>query len=143
MAAKTTTRRALIRGAGIAAALAAAPIVASAMPLPSTIEAQWQSRCQAFYVLANDPDDDQEKAAWDRIDAAEIAILNNPGASIRAAELRLWVAFDHVDHSYEAVPERDRAIEQGDVAYLLKIRDNLDWHEKMIFAAILNLRGEG
>jgi hypothetical protein len=142
MVANTTTRRALMRGAGITAVLAAAPVVASAMPLPSAIEADWRSRCQAYRILAADPDDKEKNDALDRIEAAEIAILNNPDTSVRAAELRLWIAFESVDHSYNAIPERNRAIEQSDVAYLLTIRENLDWHEKMIFAAILNLRGE-
>lgn len=126
-----------------AAVATAVPVVASAMPLAPTIEHHWQKRCQAFRVLANDPSNDEENSAWRHIDAAEVAILDSPDISARAAELRLWVAFNHQDYSYEAVPERDRAVEQGDVAYLLTMRDNLDWHEKMIFAAILNLRGEG
>ena len=135
------SRRALIGGAGLAAVLVASPVVASATPPLSNIEQQWQSRCQAFLVLANDPDDDEEKVAWDRIDAAEVAILHSPDNSTQATELRLWVAWSHADMSRVAGPV-SRLVSQGDVPALLSIQPDLDWHEKLLFAAILNLRGE-
>ena len=105
------------------------------------IEQHWQDRCAAYREFEADPDvlADNERANdyWDRIDVTEIAILNSPDTSIRAAELRLWVAWSHGEGGNRA------AVSQGDVPALIAIRSSMDWQEKLIFAAILNLRGEG
>jgi hypothetical protein len=138
-----TIRRALIGGAGLGgAALIAPAIVATASrPTGVLIERHWQDRCAAYREFDADPDvlDDNERANdyWDRIDVSENAILNSADTSVRAAELRLWVAWSHCDETNRG------AVAQGDVPALLRIHDALDWHEKLIFAAILNLRGEG
>lgn len=136
-----TTRRTLIAGTGLAAVLAAAPIAARALPTCAGIEEHWRDRCTTYREFDADPAvlDDNERANdyWDRIDAAESAILNSPDTSIRAAELRLWVAWSHCDETNRT------AVAQGDVEALHRIRRSLDWHEKLIFTAILNLRGEG
>jgi hypothetical protein len=136
-----TTRRDLIAGTGIAAVLAAAPVRARALPTIANIEKHWLDRCIAYREFEADPVvlDDNERATdyWDRIDAAEIAILNSPDTSTRAAELRLWVAWSHCDET------KREAVAQGDVPALRRIHSDLDWHEKLLFAAILNLRGEG
>jgi hypothetical protein len=138
-----TSRRALIGCAGLAAIGAAIPLAASALLANSAIERHWRDRCAAYREFEADPDvlDDEERANafWDRIEATEVAILNSADVSPRAAELRLWVAWAHTDHGAQL----DNLVAQGDVASLLKVRDHLDWHEKLIFAAILNLRGEG
>lgn len=135
-----TTRRSMIAGTGIAAMLATMPTAASGLPAIASIERHWRDRCSAYREFEADPVvlDDNERANdyWDRIDATEIAILNSPDASTRAAELRLWIAWSHCDG-------RNReGVAQGDVQALRRVHSSLDWHEKMIFAAILNLRGE-
>ncbi|MGJ3629835.1 hypothetical protein AB5I41_28930 [Sphingomonas sp. MMS24-JH45] len=66
-----------------------------------------------------------------------MAILNNPDTSTRAAELRLGLAWSHCDETNRT------AAAQADVSALRDIHASLNWHEKLIFAAILNLRGEG
>lgn len=134
------TRRSIIAGTGIAAVLAAMPIAAPALPM-SNIEKHWRDRCIAYREFEADPEalNDSERANdyWDRIDAAEVAILNSPDTSNRAAELRMWVAWSHCDETNRT------AVAQADVPALRGIHASLDWHEKLIFAAILHLRGEG
>jgi len=107
----------------------------------AAIEQHWEDRCAAYREFEADPDvlADNERANdyWDRIDVTEIAILNSLDTSIRAAELRLWVAWSHCDG------RKRPSVSQGDVPALIAIRASLDWHEKLIFGAILNLRGEG
>lgn len=135
------TRRTLIGSAGLTAVVAAVPFAASAVPDPSNIEQHWQARCTAYREFDADPlvldDDERANGYWNRIDAAEIAILNSPDTSRRATELRLWVAWSHCDEANRT------AVAQGDVPTLRRVHASLDWHEKLIFAAILNLRGEG
>ncbi|WP_375249260.1 hypothetical protein [Sphingomonas sp.] len=136
-----TTRRALVGGVGLAAVALVGPAAASKLPKASSIEGHWQTRCAAYREFEADATvlDDNERANdyWDRIDATEIAILDSPDTSIRAAELRLWIAWSHCD-------DRNReGVAQGDVQALRRVHSSLDWHEKLIFAAILNLRGEG
>ncbi|MEH3099813.1 hypothetical protein [Sphingomonas adhaesiva] len=135
------TGRSMVAGTGIAAMLVAVPTAASSLPAISSIEKHWRDRCIAYREFEADPValDDTERANdyWDRIDAAEVAILNNPDTSTRAAELRLWVAWSHCDETNRT------AVSQADVPALRGIHASLDWHEKLIFAAILNLRGEG
>ncbi len=138
-----TTRRALIGGVGLAGVALVAPAIAAtaSRQTGAFIERHWQDRCAAYREFDADPNvlDDNERANdyWDRIDVTEEAILNSPDTSVRAAELRLWVAWSHCDETNHG------AVAQGDVPALLRIRDALDWHEKLILAAILNLRGEG
>lgn len=136
------TRRAVFGTAGLAGVALMVPsiAVATASPASSEIERQWHDRCVAYREFEGDPDvlEDNERANeyWDRIDATEIAILNSADSGTRATELRLWVAWSHCDETNRP------AVAQGDVPALLSIRHRLDWHEKLIFAAILNLRGE-
>ena len=131
-----TSRRSLLTG-GAAAIATSAVCIASA---PDSIEYHWQARRQAFQEFEADALvlDDAVTAQnyWDRVDAAEMAILNSPDTSPRATEIRLWVAWWHTDVTHR------EAVSQGAVAALLPIRNDLDWEEKLIFAAILNLRGE-
>lgn len=115
-------------------------------PLPAVppvqyadIEQAWADRCTTYREFDADPDllNDHERANdyWDRIDVAENAILSSPAAGIRAAELRLWVAWSHCQPSFSG------AVAQGDALAIQRQHDDLDWHEKLIFAAILDLRG--
>ena len=135
-----TNRRSILAGAGIATVLAGLPVAAPALP-SSSIEKHWRDRCIAYREFEADPivlaDNERANDYWDRIDAAEVAILNNPDTSTRAAELRLWVAWSHCDETNRT------AVAQADVPVLRGMHASLDWHEKLIFAAILNLRGEG
>lgn len=136
-----TSRRALIGGIGVVAIASTAPFATAAQSYSSSIEKHWQDRCTAYREFEADPVvlDDHERANdyWDRIDAAEIAILNSHDKSTRATELRLWLAWSHCDG-------RNReGVAQADVQALRRVHSSLDWHEKLIFAAILNLRGEG
>lgn len=144
--ASPTTRRALLRAVTIAPVALAAPGLATTVTLPRTggdIERHWQDRCAAYRAFNADDatytDPDREWAYWDRIDAAEAGILNSPENGARAAEVKLWVAWSH----YPNTGDRDPDIAQGNVPALRAVRDDMDWHEKLIFAAILNLRGEG
>lgn len=116
-------------------------------PAPRSIEDIWQDLCRAYTAFNADPKwEDAEVAAsyFDRIDKAEMDIVEHPCATRRAAEIRLWIAL-----RYTATSSVSRqgsriahAIEQGDAAPIIAARDELDWQEKLIFAAILNLRGE-
>lgn len=120
-----------------------APLIHSGAGMTLTpdlpIDQIWQDRCTTFRAFENAPpmEDESAIAYWDRRNEAEVAILASPDTSARAAEIRLWVAWSHYD-------ETDRTeVWLGDAAALLPIRDDLDWNEKLLFAAILNLRGEG
>jgi hypothetical protein len=146
MAAQTqTTRRALIGGAGLAGVALMAPAIAAAAvnSADKQIEQHWQERCRAYRAFETDPEvpDDDERAQgyWDRIDAAEIGILNSTSNTQRAAEIALWVAWSHAHPSTAGNPA---AVDQGDFAALRAVFRRLDWHEKMMFRALAALRGE-
>lgn len=131
---------AAIVGGGIALAGEAK----SATPTDHEIERHWQDRARAYrefeadlYVL---DDDDAATPYWDRIDAAEIAILASTSTTPRANEIRLWVAWSHAPSSSAAAG--DALVAQGAYTELRSVQRRFDWHEKLIFAAIGNLRGE-
>ena len=134
-----TSRRALMGAAGLAVMAATTVPAAALLPL-SEIERHWQQRCRAYREFEADPfvleDDNRAKSYWARIDAAEIAILESSDSSARATEIRLWTAWSHTDR------ELAEAIMQGDVATLRPRYADFDWHEKLLFTAILALRGE-
>lgn len=141
--AQDTTRRALLGGAGIAAALAAAPITAAATaaqsdPRLEALFADWQ-RCRNAIENSGDlADDDADQPYWDRIDAAEIAILNAPDATPRLATMRLWIALQHSILGKEAT----MAINNVDLAYFLARAETYDWNERHIINAIAALGGQ-
>lgn len=143
-----TSRRALFGGAGLIAAAALAkcgstPAYADA-DHDALIEKHWNARCAAFRGFEDDPltpdDNDRSNFYWDTIEEAEVAILESRSTSLRAAEIRLWVGWSLTDHP--GIAGVDLAVRTGDIASLLPIRHWLEWHEKMLFSAILNLRGE-
>ena len=142
-----TTRRALFAVAGLASLAIVTPALA-AVAGPSDdadIERHWHARAQAYREFEADPhvldDDDAADPYWARIDAAEIAILNSPASTPRAAEIRLWVAWSHARSS--SLAGSDVLVAQGNYEALQNAQPRFDWHEKLIFAAIGNLRGEG
>lgn len=141
-----TSRRALLGGAGLAMMAVTAPIARARRSSGSDIERHWRERCLAYREFETDPDvpDDAERTQdyWDRIDVAEIAILNSPDRTLRAAELRLWVAWSHNGPSHYQGSDAGPLVAQGDFAALQMLRPQLDWSEKMLLAAIGNLRGE-
>ncbi len=106
-------------------------------------ERHWQDRCAAFREFEADARvlDDQEAqdSYWGRIDAAEIAILASTFRTRRTAELQLWIAWSHYRPSSSTIK---KLVMQGDYAALTRRRGDLDWNEKMLFAAITTLRGE-
>lgn len=142
-----TSRRALFGGAGVIAVAALAKCgstPAYAADHDALIEKHWDARCAAFRGFEDDPltpdDNDRSNFYWDTIEEAEIAILESSSTSLRAAEIRLWVGWSLTDHP--RIAGVDLAVRTGDIASLLPIRHRLEWHEKMLFSAILNLRGE-
>ena len=134
------SRRTLLGGGGLAV-MAVAVVPAAARAHMPDIERHWQERARAYREFEADPSvlDDElyAKPYWDRIDAAEEAILGSRDTSARATEIRLWTAWSHTDR------ELAEAITQGDVAALRARYADFDWHEKLLFTAILALRGEG
>jgi len=151
----TTTRRDMIRLATSAAAYAGGAAIVGggialageakgATPMDREIERHWQERARAYREFEADPhvldDDDAATPYWTRIDAAENAILASTSTTPRANEIRLWVAWSHAPSSSAAAG--DVLVAQGDYAELKKAQRRFDWHEKLIFAAIGNLRGE-
>lgn len=132
------TRRAMIGGAGLA--VLGVAVAATGPAAASEIERHWQERAQTYREFDADPvvlyDHESAKPYWARIDAAEEAILASTDSSTRATEIRLWTAWSHTDR------ELGTAITQGDTATLRAHFDDLDWHEKLLFSAILALRGE-
>jgi len=140
-----TTRRALFGAAGLASVAIVTPAIAAITHADTDIERHWHDRARAYREFEADPhvmdDDDAADPYWARIDAAEIAILNSPTSTPRAAEIRLWVAWSHTRSS--SVAASDVLVAQGDFAALQNAQPRFDWHEKLIFAAIGNLRGEG
>lgn len=142
-----TSRRALFGGAGLIAVAALAKCgstPAHADTDDAGIERHWSARCAAFRAFENDPltpdDTDRSNSYWDTIEELEIAILGSSDTSLRAAEIRLWVGWSAIGPS--AMNGVDLAVRTGDLPALRQMRHRLDWHEKMLFAAILNLRGE-
>lgn len=138
--ATTPTRRAMLGAAGLAIAAVALPAAASTFHRGAGIEQHWQDRAQAYRESEADPivldNDERSQSYWARIDAAEAGILASRDTSARANEIRLWTAWSHTDRVLAV------AIEQGDVATLLPRFASLDWHEQLLFTAILALRGE-
>lgn len=141
------SRRALFGGAGLIAVAALAncgSTPAHAATGDAGIERHWRARCAAFRAFEDDPltpdDTDRSNSYWDKIEEAEVAILGSSDTSLRAAEIRLWVGWSAIGPS--AMKGVDLAVRTGDLPALQKMRHRLDWHEKMFFAAILNLRGE-
>lgn len=142
------SRRAVIGGSGLIAMAALAkcgstPAYAAADD-DALIEKHWEARCAAFRAFEDDPltpdDNDRSNFYWDTIEEAEVAILGSSDTSLRAAEIRLWVGWSAIGPS--AMKGVDLAVRTGDLPTLRQMRRRLDWHEKMFFAAILNLRGE-
>jgi hypothetical protein len=143
-----TSRRSLFGGAGLIAVAALAKCGSTpahaAADHDALIEKHWDARCAAFRGFEGDPltpdENDRSNFYWDTIEEAEVAILESRSTSLRAAEIRLWVGWSLTNHP--RIAGVDLAVRTGDVASLLPIRHRLDWHEKMLFAAILNLRRE-
>ena len=114
---------------------------------PRPIQDAWQERCLAYACFEVDPDwEDAEVAAkyFKLIDAAEVEIANHPAVTPLAIELRLWIALSHAGTSCltRMASGVSVAIEQGDIDTLRAVHAELDWQEKLILIAILNLRGE-
>lgn len=145
----TTTRRDMLRLATSAAIVGGGIALPSeargASPADHAIEQHWRDRARAYREFEADPhvldDDDAALPYWDRIDAAEVAILAGPSVTARATEIRLWIAWSHSPKS-AATRQQDTSVAQGDFAALRTIQPRLDWHEKMLFVAIATLRGE-
>lgn len=135
------SRRTLLGGSGGLAVMAATAVPTAFRGSVSDIERHWQDRRRAYREFEADPrvlDDDQHASPyWARIEAAEEAILGSRDTGARATEIRLWTAWSHTDR------ELAEAITQGDVAALRPRYADFDWHEKLLFTAILALRGEG
>lgn len=111
------------------------------------LESLWQDRVSAYVDFEANPgwEDTEEAAAFfDRLDKAETAIIEHPNTTLRAAELRLWIALTHAGTSprTRAAGAVSTAIEQGNTAPLIAAYAELDFHEQAILIAILNLRGE-
>ena len=110
------------------------------MAAARSIEEIWQERRELFDAYCADDstfdDPAKDQSYWDRIDQTEVAILSHPDTSVRAAEIRLWIAWWHCN------PTRIDAVAVGHVEAHRRHHEKLDWHEKLIFAAILNIRGE-
>lgn len=140
----TMTRRAALTGAASASIIMAAGGAAAMIPTTrDEVERHWQDRCNAYRQFEADArvfhNPAVEAAYWRRIDAAEIAILASTFRTRRTAELQLWIAWLHSQPSSSVV---EALVTQGDYSTLAKMRGDLDWREKMLFAAIGTLRGE-
>jgi hypothetical protein len=140
----TMTRRTAMTGAVSASIIMAAGGAAAMIPTTrDEVERHWQDRCAAYRELEADErfldDDAVQEPYWRRIDAAEIAILASTFRTRRTAELQLWIGWSHYDPSSSTV---EKLVTQGDYAALAMMRGDLDWNEKMLFAAITTLRGE-
>lgn len=138
------TRRAALTGAASASIIMAAGGAAAMIPTTrDEVERHWQDRCAAYRELEADErfldSDPVQKPYWRRIDTAEIAILASTFRTRRTAELQLWIAWSHYDPSSSTI---ERLVTQGDYAALAAMRGDLDWNEKMLFAAICTLRVE-
>jgi hypothetical protein len=144
MGTTTMTRRAALTGAASASIIMAAGGAAAMIPTTwDEVERHWQDRCAAFREFEADDlaftDKAREQAYWTRIDAAEIAILATTFRTRRTAELQLWIAWSHYHPSSGAI---EKLVTHGVYADLARMRADLDWNERMIFAAISTLRGE-
>jgi hypothetical protein len=138
------TRRAALTGAASASIIMAAGGAVAMIPTTrDEVERHWQDRCAAFRELEADErflDNDAVQAPyWRRIDAAEIAILASTFRTRRTAELQLWIAWSHYQPSSRTI---EALVTHGAYADLARTRADLDWNERMLFAAISTLRGE-
>lgn len=114
----------------------------------AALERLWQDRCETLAQYDADDEALEDEAVnrsyWDRIEAAEDAIVAHPSISPHAVEMRMWIALFHGagSHITRIGGPVATAIQQGETAPLIAAYAELDFHEQAILIAILNLRGE-
>ncbi len=102
------------------------------------IEQAWKriKDAREAWNRAADDDDDAERQHWAIVDPAEALISSTAATSLRAAEIKLWIALLHT------VDDRDddRAVVTENVATLTALESGFDFIPRLIFATIRDLR---
>lgn len=133
-------RRNFIAFAPAVAVVAAAPAVAMAAAGPDhVIEAAWKARQTAFFAygkLVTNGDTPEEKALWNKIDAAEEVIRSSVAKTPRGVSIQLWTALYHDI----ITREEEEAINAGNFEALEAQDSNLDWSARLVLAALRSLR---
>ncbi|UUX99422.1 hypothetical protein [Sphingomonas sp. J315] len=143
---KPTTRRAAFGAIGsIAAAGLIAAHAAQATASPQ-IERLWSAtKAELLKIEALDIDDEAASIRhWNAVSALEQAVADHADKSIRASEIKLWIALNHSSgwgHCQTRATEF--MIAREDASVLRSILPDLDFDAKCIAYAILALRGEG
>ncbi|MEO6151666.1 MAG: hypothetical protein ABIT09_07780 [Croceibacterium sp.] len=141
----TTTRRALLKAAPLAAATLALPSAAlAASNSDAAIETAWNRRVEAFSVYnalpyseaPGEPYTPEEAAQWAIIDAAEDVIRATVATTPEGIAIQLWTQFSH------SVTARDdeAATQRRDLAHFEAQGDQLDWTERLTIAALRSLQ---
>lgn len=113
----------------------------------ATLIAAWDRRKAAYATYNALPLTDcpgtsytpAEQAELDIIDQAEAEILAAKAATPRGVEIQLWIAFSHMLTSRD----EDEAATREDIDWFASKGDALDWHDRFMVAAIINLRAMG
>lgn len=116
-------------------------------PPDASILAAWDRRKAAYAIYNALPLTDcpgasytpAEQAQLDIVDQAEAEILTDMVTTPRGVEIQLWIAFSHMLTSRE----EDAAATREDIDWFASKGDALDWHDRFMVAAIINLRAMG
>jgi len=141
-----TNRRSLL--ASIPAAALAVTIPATALAAnesDATIKAAWAQWLQtrADYNAAPVPEDDaqhkaqliEEQRQWAIMDEAEETIRATAATTPQGAQIQLWVALIHS----VTTREEEEAVLRRDLSAIAAFDHELDWHARLIVAAIRSL----
>ena len=116
------------------------------MTADAAIIEAWNARAVAFATLpglrstaTSDEDTPEEKAQWAIIDAAEQVIHAETATTPRGAELQLWTSLYYLFLGNEQVDATHRC----DLDWFLERAEDFDWSERLVFAALRSLRGQG
>lgn len=144
-----TTRRALLGGAGLAAAVAIVPAIAASTTTGNDAEllARWNMRQDLYaQACARGPwfyAETRSRELCVKHDAQEIPITSATAETVRGALAQAWLAWDaQGDVRTEADRKLAALIHSADFAALadLERRKQLDWDDTTMFAVIRSLR---
>ncbi|HWW56384.1 MAG TPA: hypothetical protein VN047_05795 [Sphingopyxis sp.] len=96
----------------------------------------WRAALAIYNVPRDRDDNDVERAAMDMICAQEGVIQQATAATPKGVEVQLWTFLEN-STSDQADNE---AIQRGDLDYFVSKGGDMDWHERLVVAAMASLR---
>ena len=130
-----TTRRALLGGAGLLASAVVIGATATAAEPHADLErlfAAWQASITRINDLNISLTPAEDEALWAVVDNAEEAIRASAAKSPRIAEMRLWIALQHMTTSYAD----SAACCSENLAALLANEVERDWEQRVAISAL-------